>query len=227
MIINWGDAPFKAFITVTYPNGTCTVSGNGQTYTHSGGGTTTFTVKKKGTYTVNGVGRDGKGTGSKSVTITEKKQTSSVSLSYQYTLYASNTAYVTFVGTSHKNDNYGGASYNTSTLALEARSGWGGSSYAIISTASAIDVTDYKTITFTLSSFSSNGTAKVGIASSSLSRTFATSASPTSATTVTVSLASITGSYYPTMYVYGMHEEGFDYPAQDATMRVSKIVLST
>ena len=53
MIINWGDAPFKAFITVNYPGGTCTVTGEGQSYTHTGGGTTTFTVKKKGSYLIN------------------------------------------------------------------------------------------------------------------------------------------------------------------------------
>lgn len=52
MIINLGDAPFKAFIKVTYPNGTCTVSLGDKSLTHSGGGTHTFTVNKKGTWTV-------------------------------------------------------------------------------------------------------------------------------------------------------------------------------
>ena len=52
MIINLGDAPFKAFITVTYPNGTCTVSLGDKSFPHTGGGTHTFTVNKKGTWTV-------------------------------------------------------------------------------------------------------------------------------------------------------------------------------
>ena len=48
MIINWGDAPFKAFIKVTYNAGTCTCKMGSETFTHSGGGTATFEVKKKG-----------------------------------------------------------------------------------------------------------------------------------------------------------------------------------
>ena len=52
MIINLGDAPFKAFIKVTYPSGTCTVSLGDKSFTHSGGGTHTFIVNKKGTWTV-------------------------------------------------------------------------------------------------------------------------------------------------------------------------------
>lgn len=89
MIINWGDAPFKAFITVTYPSGTCTVSGNGQTYTHTGGGTTTFTVKKKGTYTVKS--ESGTNTASKSVNITSRNQTVSVALIYTFYIFKSGT----------------------------------------------------------------------------------------------------------------------------------------
>ena len=78
MIINWGDAPFKAFITVTYPAGTCTVTGEGQTYTHSGGGTKTFTVKKKGTYTASLVWGSLKD--SASVSITKHSETKAVEL---------------------------------------------------------------------------------------------------------------------------------------------------
>lgn len=85
MIINWGDAPFKAFITVTYPRGSCTVSGNGQTYGHSGGGTTTFTVKKKGTYTVKIV--TGSLSKSSSVEISKLGETKTVSLNYRTYFY--------------------------------------------------------------------------------------------------------------------------------------------
>ena len=90
MIINWGDAPFKAFITVTYPSGTCTVTGEGQTYTHSGGGTTTFTVKKKGTYTVKAV--NGAASTSKTASITNLNQTVSIKLSYELILFDASTS---------------------------------------------------------------------------------------------------------------------------------------
>lgn len=86
MIINWGDAPFKAFITVIYPNGTCTVTGEGQTYTHTGGGTTTFVVKKKGTYTVKASdGASSVSPASHSVSITKRGEAKKVSFSYTTT----------------------------------------------------------------------------------------------------------------------------------------------
>lgn len=78
MIINLGDAPFKAFITVAYPNGTCTVSLGDKSFTHTGGGTHTFTVNKKGTWTVSAVSE------SKNVSITSNGQTANVALGYLY-----------------------------------------------------------------------------------------------------------------------------------------------
>jgi len=75
---------FEAYITVTYPNGTCTVANGEETYTHSGGGTTTFTVKKQGTWTVTATPTDGVSEGgSQSVSITESNQTKSVSIKYR------------------------------------------------------------------------------------------------------------------------------------------------
>lgn len=52
MIINWGDAPFKAYITVTYPMGSCTLTDGKRSYSHQGGGTCTFTVGRKCTWTI-------------------------------------------------------------------------------------------------------------------------------------------------------------------------------
>ena len=79
MIINLGDAPFKAFIKVTYPNGTCTVSLGGKSFTHTGGGTHTFTVNKKGTWTVMATNTAGV-VETQTVNITTRGQTVSVTL---------------------------------------------------------------------------------------------------------------------------------------------------
>ena len=89
MIINWGDAPFKAFITVTYPSGTCTVSLGNKSFTHSGGGTHTFTVNKKGTWTVTGTDGNGVDT-SQNVVISKQQETKTVTL--KYVLYIVNGA---------------------------------------------------------------------------------------------------------------------------------------
>lgn len=89
MIINWGDAPFKAFITVTYSRGSCTVSLGNKSFTHSGGGTHTFTVNKKGTWTITAnSGDDLNLTTTDTANITERAQT--VSLNLKYTLYLYN-----------------------------------------------------------------------------------------------------------------------------------------
>lgn len=79
MIVNLGDASFKAFITVTYITGTITVAHeSGVTYTHSGGGTQTLTVKKKGKWTVTCVVGDRSET--VEVTVSYRGQVASVSI---------------------------------------------------------------------------------------------------------------------------------------------------
>lgn len=87
MIINWGDAPFKAFITVTYPSGTCTVSLGDKSFTHSGGGTHTFTVNKKGTWTVEAV--NGSYSASTTAVITAAGEAKNVALKYELVLWES------------------------------------------------------------------------------------------------------------------------------------------
>lgn len=107
MIINLSDAPFKAFITVTYPNGTCTVSNGTKTYTHSGGGTHTFTVNKKGTWTVKSTPSDKAEGGSSSVSITSRGQTESVTLKHKLYLFK-NSAYAnSFTGKAYTAYAYG------------------------------------------------------------------------------------------------------------------------
>lgn len=85
MIINLGDAPFKAFIKVTYKTGTCTCTNGKKTYTHSGGGTATFEVNAKGSWTVKAT--YGSVSASQSVTISSRNETKSVTLVYKLDLY--------------------------------------------------------------------------------------------------------------------------------------------
>lgn len=86
MIINLGDAPFKAFIKVTYKTGTCTCTNGKKTYTHSGGGTATFEVNAKGAWTVKAV--SGSYSASQNVTIGRMNETQSVTLKYELILWA-------------------------------------------------------------------------------------------------------------------------------------------
>lgn len=96
MIINLGDAPFKAFITVTYPKGTCTVSNGTTALSHSGGGTHTFTVNKKGTWTV--TAQYSTIVKTANVNITYRGQVASVTLSYTLLLYDNGTNYTDVTG---------------------------------------------------------------------------------------------------------------------------------
>lgn len=85
MIINLGDAPFKAFIEVTYPKGTCTVTEGSRSYSHSGGGTAVFTVNKKGTWTVTASYYSAERTAS--VKLSRSGEVQSVTISYNLDLF--------------------------------------------------------------------------------------------------------------------------------------------
>ena len=92
MIINLGDAPFKAFISVNYPSGTCTVTHeSGTKLTHSGGGKHTFTVNKKGKWIVTATPASGAAKTSE-VTINTRGEVKTVSLSYELVLFDGNLA---------------------------------------------------------------------------------------------------------------------------------------
>ncbi len=86
MIINWGDVPYKAFITVTYPSGTCTVTNGDKSFSHSGGGTYTFTVTNRGAWTVHA--SHGDASASSTANLTSFGQTLSLTLSYTCTINA-------------------------------------------------------------------------------------------------------------------------------------------
>lgn len=88
MIINLGDAPFKAFITVNYPSGKCEAKheASGVSYTHTGGGPHTFTVHKKGKWIVTATPATGAAKTSE-VTINTRGEEKPVSFSYELVLF--------------------------------------------------------------------------------------------------------------------------------------------
>lgn len=155
MIINLGDAPFKAFITVTYPKGTCTVSDGTITYSHSGGGTYTFTVNKKGTWTV--TAQYSTAVKTASVEITYRGQVESVTLSYTLLLYDNGTNYTTWqkfgkgLNADFNKPVTPGLSYKSTYLQMTQSDDTYFAS-GFISTKNKIDLTPYKTAYATISS---------------------------------------------------------------------------
>lgn len=87
MIINFDDAIFKALITVTYPSGTCTVThaDSGVSYSHSGGGTHTFAVHRRGDWDI--LAKDGERKAPASVTLTDRGQIVTKTLAYDFVLF--------------------------------------------------------------------------------------------------------------------------------------------
>ena len=159
MIINLGDAPFKAFITVTYPKGTCTVSNAGTTLSHSGGGTHTFTVNKKGTWTV--TAQYSTAVKTASVEITYRGQMESVTLSYTLLLYDNGKNYTDISGgwyafgkglnASFNKPVTPGISYKSTYLQMTQSDDTTFAS-GFIRTKNKIDLTPYKTAYATISS---------------------------------------------------------------------------
>lgn len=203
MIINLGDAPFKAFITVTYPNGTCTVSLGNKSFTHSGGGTHTFTVNKKGTWTVTATSAGGSKE-STTVNITERNQ--SVSVSLRCLLYLFQNGSGKQVGFSVDN---GGLSMVADIDANRIYVSGAGlySGNIAVYTSSPIDLTHYRTLHFDASAIQiihTNYYCRMG-ANNSKPDPFATSfsyqrvisaASTTAPAIYSVDVSSASGLYY-------------------------------
>ena len=85
MIVNLDESAFKAFITVTYPSGTCTLSHeSGASYTHSGGGTHSFVVHRRGKWNIRA--EDGTMVKEASTEISSRGQIETV-LSYELVLF--------------------------------------------------------------------------------------------------------------------------------------------
>ena len=203
MIINLGDAPFKAFIKVTYPNGTCTVSLGNKSFTHSGGGTHTFTVNKKGTWTVRATNNRGVSEIA-NVSITYRGQVSSVTLTcWDGYVYNAGDIYEEFTGgysTVPANSNAPAASFGTDgTLHVGAAVG-NANPCAFISN-KAIDITKFsKLVAYGKHSSSSDSVrSTVGVANSrnvGWGLSIASGLGNKSWATVTVDISSLSGAYY-------------------------------
>ena len=144
MIINLGDAPFKAFIKVTYPNGTCTVSLGDKSFTHSGGGTHTFTVNKKGTWTVKATSASGLSE-TTTVSITYNGQVANVTLTiWRGELYNAGNEYSDFTGGWVKYSN-GSLTKTSSYMVYNSNN-----EDCVIGTNNAIDLTNYTSYNMSL-----------------------------------------------------------------------------
>ena len=155
MIINLGDAPFKAFITVTYPKGTCTVSDGTTTQSHSGGGTYTFTVKKKGTYTV----KIQYNTAVKSATvnITKRGQVASVALDYKLYLYNAGKTDLTIT---FRTEQSATGTLGSNYISMTGSEKWYGDIQ--MDTEPAIDLTPYSTANFVIDNTGSGSDFYIG-----------------------------------------------------------------
>lgn len=194
MIINLGDAPFKAFITVTYPKGTCTVSDGTTTYSHSGGGTYTFTVKKKGTYTV----KIQYSTAVKSTTvnITKRGQATSVSLDYKLYLYNAGNTPLTISFESEQTEMFGVGTLEADCIQFNATEKWYGDVHMI--TTPATDLTPYSTAKVVVENEGSKSTFYIGFGKSAGAYDSAdyTIEGALTKTTISINISSLNGNHY-------------------------------
>lgn len=141
MIINLGDAPFKAFITVSYPKGTCTLTDGSTTLSHSGGGSYTFTVKKKGSYTVKI--QQGSAVKTAAVSISRRGQTVSLSLDYRLYLYNAGSTDLTI---SFRTEQSATGTLGSDCITMTGSEKWYGDIQ--MDTEPAIDLSPYSTANF-------------------------------------------------------------------------------
>lgn len=141
MIFNIADAPFKATIKVTYPSGTCTCALGDRVFTHSGGGTATFEVNKKGDWTVAATNTDA--ISEKTVSITDRNQVASITLQYVRYMYdgANNVSSVS--GGWEKFSGTGTLTINSASMTLDVPSKSYGANTAYIRAKKKVDLTAY------------------------------------------------------------------------------------
>ena len=220
----------KAFITVTYPKGTCTVSLGDKILTHSGGGTTTFTVNKKGAWTVkcsySTIVR------TSTVSISALNENKNISINYDFVAFA-NGAYRDI-------GQMNGMSKSGNNLTLTANSVSGFAS-AWASSNIAVDVTGYKTMRVTVTWSNQNPInyqyrrGHIGLTKSSYagSRADADYTSGYSAVkvfsasgsgTFDINISSLSGAYYITAGTSSWSETGY---RNSTTLTVSQIILLT
>lgn len=199
MIINLGDAPFKAFIKVTYPNGTCTVSLGDKSFSHTGGGTHTFTVNKKGTWTVRATSNAGV-VETQNVSLTYVGQVASVTLTGILYIFKEGSGAKVPLKTASGTD----GSITVGTNYIQAAGRTAGDSQTLVYTTSPINLTHFSSVRFEVSKVSTvhvNFFCRMGVSSSVPTRfsTFdaqTSTASCPNRTTFAINVASRSGKYY-------------------------------
>jgi len=206
MIINWGDAPFKAFLSVTYPRGTCTVSNGNKTYTHSGGGTHSFVVQQRGAWTVKATASNAEAI----TTVNIKKQNETQSITLKYT----KTITVNLSASAYDDDGY----QNTDLDVFATKQ----------------DLSAYKTIKFTVTSrtwteglgLTPYSWIRLGISSSaSAAPSKYVTINGTGATTATLDISGISSGY---ISAYCSANASYTQTAKGtAAVKVSTVILSS
>lgn len=210
---------FSASINITYPaNSNCVVTNSGgqtvasDTNTGSSTKTWTATVGATGTYTVTATATDGSGKSkSQSVSITADGQNVSVTLSYELVLFDNGTDNATVTGGWGFSGSSGGGSIKNNNLYVYGQSGndyTDGIGYMY--TKSKVDLTNYRTMNFTVSSCSDTaGGRAFGVSTSQSSDKNLTASSNISVATKSVDISSLTGSYYIKGYQVGWTSLGY------------------
>lgn len=223
---------FSSTISITYPaNSTCVVTNSGgQTVASDTNATSsekTFAaiVNATGTYTVTATATDGSGkTKSTTVNITTNGQSESVTLSYATYYYNKGDKCTAVTGGWAKTGTGGSLTFNAASMTLVADSY---QNVADASTTNKVDLTNIKTLYFSVKSATTYGTQgypRVGVAtannpksSDSTKWTASKTLSASSAfQTVSIDVSSLTGSYY---IVVG----GFQGDAGPATIEIQDV----
>lgn len=230
--LSGGGAKLFAAISVTYPEGsilTCTKADNSKTFTaEDTNGQWVFTIPEIGTWIVTAT--QGTNTKSESVSITTEGQFESVELKYELALFNKgvvDSAIGNLVGSGASAD-YGGASYNIGeeTIRLYAESGYG-SSHALVGLENSIDVTEFNTLKFNVTSLTFHDSASLilGLSKNSLNHyDFIVSASPTVAEAIEIDVSEINGFFWPVATVRASWNSAWQKRAE-ITAEIDKIAL--
>ena len=209
-------AYFSATISVTYPaHSTCTCSDGATTLIDtndtSSPKTATFTVPYSGNWPITATATDGSGKSkSTTVSITADGQNESITLTYELVLFDNGT-YAAETGGWGFSGSAGGGSINSNNLYVYGQSGNDhNDGIGYVYTRSKIDLTNFNTLNFIVSSCSdTTGGRAFGVGSSqSGDKTFTASAN-ISTGTKSVDISSLKGSYYIKGYQVGWSSLGY------------------
>ena len=209
-------AYFSATISVTYPaHSMCTCSDGATTLIDtndtSSPKTATFTVPYSGNWPITATATDGSGKAkSTTVSITADGQSKHVTLTYELVLFDNGT-YAAETGGWGFSGSAGGGSINSNNLYVYGQSGNDhNDGIGYVYTRSKIDLTNFNTLNFIVSSCSDTaGGRAFGVGSSqSGDKTFTASAN-ISTGTKSVDISSLKGSYYIKGYQIGWTSLGY------------------